>query len=194
MSAAENYAALNDGNRAGGLLERAAVVMRRREFTQGELGARFQFVSAQAGFLKGDAKRGAAALADALKYENRSSKRLFQILLADRLSTSGAITTRQAGLLYADVLRDPTPQDWSQDPLESLAVLTIPHVLPYEHWLNLVLDRKELDVALRISESLKRHRFYTSLPLGGRLLNLHGPWRPPPSLSLSRFSCGDRIC
>ena len=92
------------------------------------------------------------------------------------------MTTRQAGLLYTEVLRDPTPQDWALDPLESLSVLTIPHVVPYEHWMLLALDRKENDNALRISEAMRRHRFYSSLPLGGRILNLRWTLEAPAEL------------
>ena len=65
------------------------------------------------------------------------------------------------------------------DPLESLAVLTVPHFPPYEHWMLLTLDRKEKDVALRISDALRRHRFYTTLPLGGRVLNLRWTLEAP---------------
>ncbi|MHB0957746.1 MAG: CHAT domain-containing protein [Pirellulaceae bacterium] len=173
LSAAENCASLGDAARGGSLLERAAVLMRRRECGQGELGARFQYVSAHLFYLRGDVKRGAAALADAVKFAKAGgSRRLFQIVLVDRLFGSGGITTRQADLLYAEVLRDPTRLDWAMDPLETLAVLIVPHFPAYEHWMLLALDRKEKDVALRISDALRRHRFYTSLPLGGRLLNL----------------------
>ncbi len=179
LSAAENLAAINDAARARAHLDRAMQVMRRRECASGELGVRFQFVSAQTSFQKGDAKRGAAALADALAYQRKGSRRLFQIGIADGLFTSGAVTTRQAGLLFQQVLRDPTPQDWATDPLESLSVLTVPHVVPYEHWMLLALDRKENDNALRISEAIRRHRFYCSLPLGGRLLNLRWTLEAP---------------
>ena len=181
LSAAENYAAIGDAARSGSLLELAAAVMRRRECGQGEIGARFQYVSAHVFYLQGDAKRGSAALAAAVQYETKGgSRRLFQILLVDRLFVSGGITTRQADLLFADVLRDPSPLDWAMDPLESLAVLIVPHVDPYEHWMLLALDRKEKDVALRISDALRRHRFYTSLPLGGRVLNLRWTLEAPP--------------
>ncbi len=179
LSAAENYAAINDPNRARAHLDRMTQVLRRRECSKGELGARYQFVSAQTSFLTGDAKRGTAALADALAYQRRASRRVFQIVMADGLFANGAVTTRQAGLLYTEVLRDPTPQDWALDPLESLSVLTIPHVVPYENWMLLALDRKENDNALRISEALRRHRFYSSLPLGGRILNLRWTFEAP---------------
>ena len=60
--------------------------------------------------------------------------------------------------------------------------MTIPHVPAYEHWMLLALDRKENDNALRISEALRRHRFYISLPLGGRILNLRWTLEAPDEI------------
>ena len=179
LLAADSALTAGDAKAAGGWLDRAAQVLRRRDCLQGELGGRFQFLSAHTYFLRGDAKQGGTALAGAMKFATIGSRRLFQIGWADRLFTSGAITTRQASLLFEEVLRDSTPRDWAADPLECLAVLTVPHPLPYEHWMLLALDRREEDVALRISDALRRHRFHTTLPLGGRLLNLRWMWEAP---------------
>jgi tetratricopeptide (TPR) repeat protein len=185
LAAAENNAAIGDAVAARAMLERAAVVMRRRECGQGEIGARYQYLSAHTYYLQGDAKRGIPALADAIKFERAGgSRRLFQIVLVDKLFGAGNITTRQAGLLYEEVLRNSTPRDWATDPLECLAVEMIPHVPAFENWMHLVLERKEKDTALQIGESLRRHRFYTNLPVGGRVMNLR--WLlDSPSESLS---------
>lgn len=172
LSAAENAASLNAPGRARPYLERAAQAMRRRECLNGELGARAEFVRAQIGFQSGNSQQGSAALSNALAFGRKASRRLFQIRYARNLDTSGALSTRQAGLLYTKVLRDPTPHDWARDPLESLNVLTTPHGPAFERWLVIALNRKETDKALQISEALRRHRFYASLPLGGRILNL----------------------
>jgi len=180
LVAAENSAAIGDAPSAAALTTRAAVVMRNRECLKGELGARFQYATGHMCYLQGDVKRGATALNLALSYARAGgSRRLFQIILVDRLFTGGSITTRQADLLYAKVLRDPTPLDWAADPLETIAVLKSEHEAAYEHWMLLALDRKEKDVALRISDALRRHRFYTTLPLGGRVLNLRWTLEAP---------------
>jgi tetratricopeptide (TPR) repeat protein len=180
LTAAENMLALSDVQRGAALLERAASVMRRRECGQGEIGARYQFLSAHAAYLQGDLKRGATALANAMQYARKGGARwLFQIALVDRLFTAGSITTRQADTLYAQVLRDPQRLDWATDPLEALAVLMVPHAASYERWMLLALERKEKDLVLKVSEALRRHRFYTSLPLGGRLLNLRWTLEAP---------------
>ncbi len=173
LAAAENNASIGDAAQSGNLLKLAAAAMRNRDCLRGELGARFQYVTAHTFYLQGDMKRGSAALTTALTFQKAgASRRLFQIALVDGLFRANSITSRQADALFANVLRDPTPLDWATDPLESLAVLSIPHALPYEHWMAVALDRKEKDVALRISEALRRHHFYTSLPAGGRVLNL----------------------
>lgn len=179
LLAADSALTAGDLSLAGQRLEQAAQTLRRRECLQGELGGRLQFLSAHAQFARGDTKAGGVALANALKYAARGSRRLFQIGRTDVLFTSGAITTRQASLLYEEVLRDPTPRDWLIDPLESLAVLTVPHPAAYENWMMLALDRREEDVALRISDALRRHRFYSAIPLGGRMLNLRWLWASP---------------
>ncbi len=172
VAAAENCAGIRDTATARGYLDRAAAAARRRECLGGELGARIQFITAQVAIQSGDPKRSQTALATALTFQQKASRRLFHIQLAERLFTSGAVTTRQAGLLYEIVLREPTAHDWKHDPVESLAVLKTPHVPAFERWMLLALDRKENDNALRISEALRRHRFYTTLPLGGRIVNL----------------------
>ncbi len=173
LSAAENHMALGNVKEAASFLDRAAREMRNREFESGTMGARRQYISAQAYIRKGDSARGSAALVDALGFQQKGgSKRLAQIALADGMFTSGGISTLQAARLFEDVLRDPTPHDWAVDPLESLSVLTTPHPDAFEHWFLLSLERKEQEKALRISDRLRCHRFYSTLFLGGRLLNL----------------------
>lgn len=179
LSAAENAASLNAPGRAQPYLERAAHVMRRRECLNGELGGRAEFVRAQISFQAGNSQQGSTALSNALSFGRKASRRLFQIRYARKLDTSGALSTRQAGLLYTQVLRHPTPHDWARDPLESLSVLTAPHGSAFERWMLIALNRKETDKALRISEALRRHRFYASLPLGGRILNLRWALEAP---------------
>ena len=173
LAAAENQMALGNAKEAGTYLDRASREMIRREFLKGNAGARRQYISAQVYVHNGDMNRGNAALADALGFQKKGgSKWLIQIALADGLFTRGGISTLQAGRLFEEVLRDPAAHDWAVDPLECLSVLTSPHPDPFEHWFLMSLDRKEQEKALRISDRLRCHRFYSSLGLGGRLLNL----------------------
>ena len=108
---------------------------------------------------------------------------MFQIGLVDSLYLSGEIYDRVAALLYEMVLRDPTPIDWATSPLEALAVLSHPHPLSYEHWFEATLKRaKEPELALEIADRTRRHRYLSSLPLGGRLLALRWVLEGPPEL------------
>src|SRR5207248_2031177 len=62
----------------------------------------------------------------------------------------------------------------------TIAMLTSPHPVPYEHWFELVLGRKEQDRALNIAERVRRHRFLASQTLGGRVLALRWILEGPP--------------
>ncbi|MBC7854158.1 MAG: hypothetical protein IAF94_12050 [Pirellulaceae bacterium] len=107
-----------------------------------------------------------------MAFQKAGSKRLFQIGFIDKVIVDGELTERIGDLLYADILREPTTADWMVEPMETLTVLSTPHPLPYEHWLEIALGRKELDKAIVIADRIRRHRFHSTLPLGGRLLAL----------------------
>jgi hypothetical protein len=103
----------------------------------------------------------------------------------------GAASERILDALFGNVLREPAVQDWTLDPLDTLALLSSPHVLPYEHWLELALARRDSDKALNIADRIRRHRFYATQPLGGRLLALR--WvLEAPSDSLSQLARSQR--
>ena len=97
---------------------------------------------------------------------------LFHIALADQLYGSGNATPRTAMDLFGELLRDPQPADWATDPMESLAVLTTPHPQSFEHWFEVAVERREPQMALEVADRARRHRFFSSLDLGGRLESL----------------------
>jgi tetratricopeptide (TPR) repeat protein len=171
---AENLAHLRDPNRAGVLLTQARATMARRAMLNGRLGARLNFTTALVNYQKGVSGPGDVALAAALKYQQQGgSHRLFELTMADQLATQQVVTSRAAKSLYQIVLREPTAADWESDPLETLSVLMSPHPGPYERWFTLTVDRQsELDEALEIADRARRHRFFSTLPLGGRGLAL----------------------
>jgi tetratricopeptide (TPR) repeat protein len=144
----------------------------RHEMSSGAIGARLNFATARAALSGGDSKSGATALATALTYQKVASPRLFQIGLADVAFRSGNLTERIADLVYTDALREPNRVDWTTATLDTIALLTSPHPLPYEHWFELALARKENEKALNIAERIRRHRFLVNQALGGRLLAL----------------------
>jgi len=172
LLAAENFAALGQTPRAARLLDDARVAIGRRQMGSGWIGARATFLRSLVMFQQGKLAEGDSSLASAMAYMQQGSHWLFQIGLADNLYTSGAATPRVAMDLYNSLLRDPQPADWSSDPMESMAVLVTPHLPAIEHWFEVALQRKEHETALEISDRARRHRFFSSLPFGGRLESL----------------------
>ncbi|MCE5268577.1 MAG: CHAT domain-containing protein [Planctomycetaceae bacterium] len=187
LSAAENYAVLGNTRLAGAMLDDARSVIGRRTMATGAIGARLSYVTATLAYQQKRVSEGNAAFAAAMGYMQRGSStpvfrgksggsfRLFHIGLADGLYASGGITPRGAMDLFGEVLRDPRPSDWALDPMESLAVLMTPHHGALEHWFEAAVERsgvKDVAIAVEIAERARRHRFFTSLELGGRLESL----------------------
>ena len=133
-------------------------------------------------FQRGNLAGGSTQLGQTLTFLKNSSHRLFQIDLADAAFVSGSVTQRVADDLYADVLREPTAADWTVDPMETLAVVLTPHPLPLQHWLEAAMLRKDTDKSIEIADRIRRHRFYSTLPLGGRLLSLRWILEAPEGL------------
>jgi hypothetical protein len=153
-------------------LSQARTTAGRREMSSGAIGARLNFTTARAALYGGDLKSATTALNTALTYQKVASPRLFQIGLADVAFRNGNLTERIADLVFSDVLREPNRADWTTATLDTIALLTSPHPLPYEHWFELALARKENEKAINIAERIRRHRFLATQALGGRLLAL----------------------
>jgi tetratricopeptide (TPR) repeat protein len=173
-SLGEILATNGDLSGASAALGQARAAMNRSDMLASQFGARFNYEFAKTQFMAGNATAGTTALNAAMGFQKTASPRLFQIGLVDKLVTSGAqgITERTADLLYTDVLREPTSADWVIEPMDTLTVVSNPHPVPYEHWLEIALSRKEFEKALNIADRIRRHRFYSTLPLGGRVLAL----------------------
>ena len=182
LSACENYAVLGQTPQAAGFLEEARLGIGRRQMAGGRIGARSSFLASLVLFQQKKIPEGDAMLAAAMNFMRRGSFWLYHIGLADGLYTSGTITSRVAVDLYDHVLRDPQPDDWAADPMESMAVLVIPHPLPIEHWFEAALSRKDNEKALEVADRARRHRFFSSLGFGGRLLSLRWILEAPPEV------------
>ncbi|HVX11811.1 MAG TPA: CHAT domain-containing protein [Pirellulales bacterium] len=174
LSAAENLSYLNQPEAAAASLNLATGVTARTNMLLGKVGARMNYLRALVSYQLGRVDDGNVALAAAMTFQMGGSLWLYHIGLVDGLWLSNDLTERTAVDLYTNVLRDPTPGDWLTEPLESLSVLSIPHVLSYEHWFEAALARKSKDheLAFEIADMTRRHRFFTTLDAGGRLLNL----------------------
>ncbi|MEX0712984.1 MAG: CHAT domain-containing protein, partial [Pirellulales bacterium] len=98
------------------------------------------------------------------------------------LGRDRGISDRLAMELYSVFLRDPTKADWAHDPLESLSSLVAPHPLLFERWFEVALARNEHERALEIADLARRHRFLSTLEMGGRLHSLRWVLEGPPEM------------
>lgn len=130
---------------------------------------------------QGQFGQGGKDLYDALSAQSKASLRNFQIYRANEMFDARALQPRVAATLYATLLDDPTPADWTQRPLDVLAVMKTPHEDAFDRWFLAALDRENAPLALEVSEQAKRRRFLTTLPLGGRLLALREILETPPN-------------
>ena len=125
-------------------------------------------------YQQGNTTDGDSAIANALALERGDSLWLFQMGLADGyvLGLAGPhLGAHRALALYDLLLRDPAPIDWASRPLETLAVMATPHPKFYEHWFETSLQ-SGVELTLEVADRARRHHFYSTLPLGGRLLAL----------------------
>lgn len=188
LAAAEGLLAAGQTVQASAMLDEAQLTMARRAMGAGRLGAKLNYLRAVALFQQRRIEPGEQALAGALNWLRLGSHWLFHIAQVDAYFTapSPQLTARQAMDLYAHLLRDPEPMDWAVDPMEALAVLTVPHPEPLEHWFLAALqkaDREEaVATAMEISDRARRHRFFSSLALGGRLHALRWVLEAPAEL------------
>ncbi len=111
-------------------------------------------------------------LSTVLAFQRNASPWMYQIDITDAQLVQGTLAPRTAGTIYQQLLREPTSADWLFDPLEALSVISLPHPQSYEHWYELAIGRRELIAALDISDDAHRHRFLSTMPLGGRPLGL----------------------
>jgi hypothetical protein len=179
LLAAENYCVLDQSKSAAKKLSEARGIIGRESMIAGKIGARLNFIGALAAYQQGNVTGGDQALSAAMRFQNTGSLWMFHIAMAELY---GKESSRIAMDLYGTVLRDPAPLDWATDPLESLSTLMIPHPPAYEHWFEAAMDRQEPEKALEITDLARRHRFLTTLDLGGRLHSLRWVLEGPREL------------
>ena len=56
------------------------------------------------------------------------------------------------------------------------------HELVLERWFELAMNRKEVERAVESTDRIRRHRFYKTLPMGGRVLSLRWILEGPEEL------------
>ena len=184
--AAENQLVLGQTPQAMALLEEARTSLGNRSLSFGRLAARRLLLEATALYQARKTSEGDASLAKLIHFLHGSSLWIFQMQEVDEYYTGGAggnvNPARAAVDLYPIVLRDPQPADWLTDPMESLASLAVPHGLIFEHWFEAAIARKDHDLAFDVADRARRHRFLSTLPLGGRLESLRWVLESPKEL------------
>lgn len=172
---AENHALMRHDREAAAGLEAAKGLMGRKDMRQSPIGARYDWLSAWLKYRHGEPVSAEQSLALVRGFEVRGSHWLFAIKLADGLASAGQLHARVTLDLYKELLREPTAADWARDPLEALAVSCIPHLPAYEHWYQAALARGREDdntASATIADHARRHRYFTTQPVGGRTLGL----------------------
>jgi CHAT domain-containing protein len=189
---AENHLVAGQTQQAVALLEEARAATGNKALAAGRLAARRMFLTATALYQARKVPDGDALLAKVMFFMRTGSLWLFHVQKVDEYYTgggNGGVDPARAAIdLYQAVLRDPQPADWLTDPMESLAVLAVPHGLIFEHWFEAAAARKDHDLAIEVADRARRHRFLSTLPLGGRLESLRwvleGPKELLPSQAL----------
>lgn len=157
------------------------VINRRNTLENSVIGARLKYVSALNQFLSADFANGQGTLAGAIKHFRTGSLWLYRLQLANALAANSAVSQRQIDQLYSVLLRDPSEIDWRQDPFEAIAFLSTPHVAAMELWFEVAVARRDFKKAFAIAELVRRHRFFASLPMGGRLMAFRWIMHAPTS-------------
>lgn len=173
VAAAENAAVLNQTAAALNLTSQARRRMARTEMPLSAVGARLAYANAIANYQVGNMKVGDNSFSSLMSYQLQGgSQRLLEIERVGLAFESGIISERVAGLLYEQVLREPTGRDWVTSPVETQTVLMSNLQPSLENWLAAALKRREVEKALEIVDRIRRHRFHSTLPMGGRLISL----------------------
>lgn len=170
---AECFSEAGDPQSSNELLDAANRLMSRRNSLSNTLiASRSRYLTALNQFLLGNSASGLGLLQNAIEHLGTRSKSQYRLRTADALNAQGKLTARQADALYTLTLQDPTELQWKLEPMEAIAFLMTPHVDAMQRWFTVMVNRKRDVKSLQIADAIKRHRFYSTLPIGGRLLTL----------------------
>ena len=172
MSTADNWVHLGIPDEAAQALRKSHQGLKRRATLNDRLKARYKFLSAQILAQQGKLDESGAALQSALEAQRSASIGLFRSDLVDDRFEEGSFTERVAALLYEQLLAEPIDTDWQYEPLESFVLLTSDRTRSFENWFQAVVSREDTQKAIEIADRMRRREFYSSLPLGGRLLSI----------------------
>lgn len=174
----EEWMNLGDWNQASGVLKQGQSQLKRNQ--GGLLGVWSRYLEARVLTSARQATADAvlnAAIADQIA----TSKSLFQLGLANQWYDRRQVRASVAAEVYQTLLADPSPSDWAYEPLDSLARLKASLEPSFDRWIEALTEgRKPLD-ALLACDLAKRHRFFLSLEMGGRIAALRKTLETPRS-------------
>ena len=152
LLAAECYCVMGQPQNAANLLATAASSIGRRGMGMGKVGARVNFFSTP-GCLSAVERRagGPKTRAGAGISEERVAAIVSYRAGRHAVYERHGLAAGGYGSLFRGAY-DPTPLDWAVDPLEALSLLAVPHPIPYEHWFEVAIDRKDHERVLEISD------------------------------------------
>ncbi len=175
--AAESAALVKETGQATTLLGQAKTKIAKTDMALTELGARLAYITALTSYQRGNVAAGDEALSVAVKIQKNHSIWLYQLALTNARLSKNGITSRNAVTIFERLASDPLPIDWHLRPLDCLAVLATPHQPIFEVWYEATRD---METALEVADLARRHRFFTALPFGGRLLAIRWLLEVPP--------------
>ncbi len=178
----KNQTELEQGSEANttlGLIRRLA---NGNDLDETSLAVPVNYCSASYKFQTGELKSAEEDFSIALQNWRKFSPRLFQLQFADQLLNSRQLAPREADLIYSDLLRDPNAADWLNDPCEAICFLMTDHVASLQMWFDILVVERRMEPAFAVADQIRRHRFYSGVPLGGRLMTLRWMMEAPPEL------------
>jgi len=166
---AEALAISGNATAASGALEEIDPRLLRGDLGRTLTGAQAAYAAALVMYLSQDAGKGDAELAKAVGLARNLSPRLFQTqrLVQAVLSGATVFSDRQADLLFAKLLADPSPRETMLDPLGSLAAAATPRPEAFDAWITVAM-RRGTEPLMVAAEAGKRAKWLDTQPLGGR--------------------------
>lgn len=162
------------GNPAAGgtLLGQVGNGFGRKQFMVGSLGARQKFEAARSVIAQGDGATSLTALNAAVTHQQKVSLRAFHAATADQMVVSGAVRQQAALDLYAQLLHEPTDEEWRLAPLETMAFWTTPQLPRFNRWYLAAVGAGDDRAALQIADLSRRVRFNQVMPMAGKIMSL----------------------
>lgn len=167
--AAESAAVNQSGKKAAALLAEANSRMIRSPMLTGDIGARWNYVNAMLSYQSGDVAAGDKAFATCLKIADPHSKWNYQLNRTIDMSASGLLSKPKTVHIFERLALDPFANDWAERPIETMSYLIKSRQALYDAWFETIFAESP-ERAFEIADMAKRHRFFNSLPFGGRLM------------------------